>query len=93
VRPSVGIEAPARRLKLDFSPLLLEDYYLGKREAIEREHIEEIIARLKSPKFADHVRGLPVTIRRAPAKLPTSATYSDGDWWDFAAASARAFNG
>jgi hypothetical protein len=55
VRPSVGIEAPARRLKLDFSPLLLEDYYLGKREAIEREDI--------------------------------------GDWWDFAAASARAFNG
>jgi molybdate-binding protein len=59
VRPSVGIEAPARRLKLDFSPLLLEDYYLGKREAIEREDIEEIIARLKTPKFADHVRGVP----------------------------------
>jgi molybdate transport repressor ModE-like protein len=54
----IGIEAAARRLKLDFIPLFLEDYYLlGKRETIEREDIEEIIASLK--KFADHVRGIP----------------------------------
>jgi molybdate transport repressor ModE-like protein len=56
----IGIEAAARRLKLDFIPLFLEDYYLlGKRETIEREDIKEIIASLKSPKFADHVRGIP----------------------------------
>jgi molybdate transport repressor ModE-like protein len=56
----IGIEAAARRLKLDFIPLFLEDYYLlGKRETIEREDIKEIITSLKSPKFADHVRGIP----------------------------------
>lgn len=56
----IGIEAAARRLKLDFIPLFLEDYYLlGKRETIERNDIENIIASLKSPKFAEQVRGIP----------------------------------
>jgi molybdate transport repressor ModE-like protein len=56
----IGIEAAARRLKLDFIPLFLEDYYLlGKRETIEREDIKEIVASLKSPRFADHIRGIP----------------------------------
>jgi molybdate-binding protein len=32
----IGIEAAARRLKLDFIPLFVEDYYLlGKRETVE----------------------------------------------------------
>jgi molybdate transport repressor ModE-like protein len=56
----IGIEAAARRLKLDFIPLFLEDYYLlGKRETIEREDVAEIVADLKSSKFVDHVHGIP----------------------------------
>ena len=56
----IGIEAAARRLKLDFIPLFLEDYYLlGKRETIERDDIENIVASLKSPEFAGQVRGIP----------------------------------
>lgn len=56
----IGIEAAARRLKLDFIPLFLEDYYLvGKRETIERDDIKEIVTSLKSPKFAEHVSGIP----------------------------------
>jgi molybdate transport repressor ModE-like protein len=56
----IGIEAAARRLKLDFIPLFIEDYYLlGKRETIERDDIESIVASLKSPEFAGQVRGIP----------------------------------
>lgn len=56
----IGLEAAARRLKLDFIPLFVEDYYLlGKRETIERADVEEIVANLKSPDFAKHVRGIP----------------------------------
>jgi molybdate transport repressor ModE-like protein len=56
----IGIEAAARRLKLDFIPLFLEDYYLlGKRETIERDDIVDIIAKLKSQEFAKQVRGIP----------------------------------
>jgi molybdate transport repressor ModE-like protein len=56
----IGIEAAARRLKLDFIPLFIEDYYLlGKRETIERNDVEGIVTSLKSPEFVDHVRGIP----------------------------------
>src|SRR5215469_9673951 len=56
---AIGIEAAARRLKLDFIPLFVEDYYLlGKRETIERDDIASVVASLKSPEFAAHVRGI-----------------------------------
>jgi molybdate-binding protein len=56
----IGIEAAARRLKLDFIPLFVEDYYLlGKRETIEREDVATILTQLKSPAFAAQVRGIP----------------------------------
>jgi molybdate transport repressor ModE-like protein len=56
----IGIEAAARRLKLDFIPLFVEDYYLlGKRETIERNDVESIVASLKSPDFAAQVRSIP----------------------------------
>jgi molybdate transport repressor ModE-like protein len=56
----IGIEAAARRLKLDFIPLFVEDYYLlGKRETIERADIESIISILRSPDFTRLVDGIP----------------------------------
>jgi len=56
----IGIEAAARRLKLDFIPLFIEDYYLlGKRETIERADVESIVSSLKSPEFAAQVRSIP----------------------------------
>ena len=56
----IGIEAAARRLKLDFIPLFVEDYYLlGRREIFERADVEAIVASLKSEEFAAHVRGIP----------------------------------
>jgi putative molybdopterin biosynthesis protein len=56
----VGIEAAARRLRLDFIPLFVEDYYLlGKRETFERADFEAIVASLKSEKFTAKVRGIP----------------------------------
>jgi len=56
----IGIEAAARRLKLDFIPLFVEDYYLlGKRETVERSDVDAIVAILKSPDFAALVHGVP----------------------------------
>jgi molybdate-binding protein len=56
----IGIEAAARKLKLDFIPLFVEDYYLlGKRETVERPDVEAIVTSLKSQEFARHVRGIP----------------------------------
>lgn len=56
----IGIEAAARRLKLDFIPLFVEDYYLlGKRETVERADVESIVTSLKSAEFAEQVRGFP----------------------------------
>ncbi|MGB6730785.1 MAG: substrate-binding domain-containing protein [Xanthobacteraceae bacterium] len=56
----IGIEAAARRLKLDFIPLFVEDYYLlGKRETIERDDVNAIVSILKSRDFAALVRGIP----------------------------------
>jgi putative molybdopterin biosynthesis protein len=48
----LGIEAAARRLKMDFIPLFREDYYLlAKNETIEREDIQDIVAVLRSENF------------------------------------------
>jgi putative molybdopterin biosynthesis protein len=48
----LGIEAAARKLKMDFIPLFREDYYLlAERETIEREDIQNIIAVLKTESF------------------------------------------
>ena len=56
----IGIEAAARRLKLDFIPLFVEDYYLlAKRETIERDDVKAIVSILKSPDFAALVRSIP----------------------------------
>jgi putative molybdopterin biosynthesis protein len=56
----IGIEAAARKLKLDFIPLFTEDYYLlGKRETIEQPDVEAIIASLRSNEFAAQVRNIP----------------------------------
>jgi molybdate-binding protein len=49
---SLGIEAAARRLKLDFIPLFHEDYYLlAKRETIEREDMQDIVSVLRTENF------------------------------------------
>jgi molybdate transport repressor ModE-like protein len=56
----VGIEAAARKLKLDFIPLFVENYYLlGKRETVERADVEAIVTRLRSSDFAEQVRNIP----------------------------------
>jgi putative molybdopterin biosynthesis protein len=56
----IGIEAAARRLKLDFIPLFVEDYYLlGKRETVERTDVEAIVGVIKSDDFAALVREIP----------------------------------
>ena len=56
----LGIEAAARRLKLDFVPLFIENYYLlGKRETIDRVEVQDIVGILKSPEFAGLVSGIP----------------------------------
>jgi molybdate-binding protein len=52
----LGIEAAARRLKIDFIPLFSEDYYLlAKRETIEREDVQNIIAMLNTDAFRNIV--------------------------------------
>jgi putative molybdopterin biosynthesis protein len=56
----LGIEAAARRLKLDFIPLFREDYYLlAKRETIEREDIQDIVAVLRTESFRGIVATFP----------------------------------
>jgi putative molybdopterin biosynthesis protein len=56
----LGIEAAARRLKMDFIPLFREDYYLlAKRETIEREDVQNIISVLKTEAFRNIVAGFP----------------------------------
>jgi putative molybdopterin biosynthesis protein len=56
----LGIEAAARRLKMDFIPLFHEDYYLlAKRETIEREDVQRIIAVLKTEGFREIVAAFP----------------------------------
>ena len=56
----LGIEAVARRLKLDFIPLFREDYYLlFKHETLEREDIREIVAVLRTESFRSIVATFP----------------------------------
>jgi putative molybdopterin biosynthesis protein len=56
----LGIEAAARRLKMDFIPLFCEDYYLlGKRETIEREDVQSVISVLKTEAFRNIVAAFP----------------------------------
>ncbi|HET7849522.1 MAG TPA: substrate-binding domain-containing protein [Pseudolabrys sp.] len=56
----VGIEAAARRLKMDFIPLFVEDYYLlAKKETIERDDVEAIVSLFKSPDFAALAGAIP----------------------------------
>src|SRR5262249_37091686 len=56
----LGIEAAARRLKIDFIPLFSEEYYLlAKRERIEREDVQNIIAVLKTDAFRNIVAAFP----------------------------------
>jgi putative molybdopterin biosynthesis protein len=56
----LGIEAAARKLKMDFIPLFHEDYYLlAKRETIEREDVQRIIAVLKTEGFREIVAAFP----------------------------------
>jgi putative molybdopterin biosynthesis protein len=56
----LGIEAAARRLKLDFIPLFREDYYLlAKHETIEREDIQDIVSVLRTENFRTIVATFP----------------------------------
>jgi molybdate transport repressor ModE-like protein len=56
----LGIEAAARKLRLEFIPLFTEDYYLLiKREAAEQKNIAELIEVLKSDIFSSLVSSIP----------------------------------
>jgi len=56
----LGIEAAARRLKIDFVPLFHEDYFLlAKRETIERDDVQSIISVFKTDAFRKIVAGFP----------------------------------
>jgi molybdate-binding protein len=56
----LGIEAAARRLKIDFIPQVSEDYYLlGKRETIDRSDVATIVSVLRSDSLADIVQSIP----------------------------------
>ena len=56
----LGIEAAARKLKMDFIPLFREEYYLlAKRETIEREDIQNIVAVLGTESFRKIVDAFP----------------------------------
>ena len=56
----LGIEAAAKRLRLEFIPLFTEDYYLlVKKEAIEQKNIADLIDVLKSATFRSLVEGIP----------------------------------
>jgi molybdate-binding protein len=56
----IGIEAAARKLKMDFIPLFAEDYYLlAKRETVERPDLQDIIGVLRSDTFKRMAAGIP----------------------------------
>lgn len=56
----VGIEAAAKKLRLEFIPLFTEDYYLlVKKEALEQKHIAELIEVLKSAEFRALAAAIP----------------------------------
>jgi molybdate transport repressor ModE-like protein len=55
-----GIEAAARKLRLQFIPLFTEDYYLlVKKEALEQKNIADLLDVLKSADFRSLVNGIP----------------------------------
>ncbi len=56
----LGIEAAAKKLRLEFIPLFTEDYYLlVKKEAIEQKNIADLIDVLKSTTFRSLVDSIP----------------------------------
>src|SRR5690348_1547554 len=56
----IGIEAAARKLRMDFIPLFLENYYLlAKKETIERDEIAALVSLFKSPDFLALVSAVP----------------------------------
>jgi putative molybdopterin biosynthesis protein len=56
----LGIEAAAKRLRLEFIPLFTEDYYLlVKKEAIDQKNIADLIDVLKSATFHSLVGSVP----------------------------------
>jgi molybdate transport repressor ModE-like protein len=56
----LGIEAAARKLKMDFVPLFAEDYYLlGKRETTERDDVAHIVGVLQGDAFRRIVHAYP----------------------------------
>jgi molybdate transport repressor ModE-like protein len=55
-----GLEAPARHFKLDFIPLASERYFLLCREtALGSPALQQVLAALHSPAFAEAVNALP----------------------------------
>ncbi len=55
-----GIEAAAKKLRLEFIPMFTEDYYLLlKKDALEQKNIAELIDVLKSATFRTLVGGIP----------------------------------
>ena len=55
-----GIEAAAKKLRLDFIPMFTEDYYLlVKREALEQKNIADLLEVLKSSTFRSLVSAIP----------------------------------
>ena len=55
-----GIEAAAKKLRLQFIPMFTEDYYLlVKKEALEQKNIADLIDVLKSATFRSLVGGIP----------------------------------
>lgn len=56
----LGIEAAAKKLRLQFIPMFAEDYYLlVKKEALEQKNIADLIAVLKSEAFRSLVSTIP----------------------------------
>ncbi|HEU4659753.1 MAG TPA: substrate-binding domain-containing protein [Pseudolabrys sp.] len=56
----IGVEAAARKLRMDFVPLFAEDYFLlAKKETIEHPNVKAIVSVLKSPDFSALVGTIP----------------------------------
>lgn len=56
----VGIEAAARKLRLQFIPMFTENYYLlVKKEALEQKNVSDLLEVLKSTAFHSLVSGIP----------------------------------
>jgi putative molybdopterin biosynthesis protein len=56
----LGIEAAAKKLRLDFIPLFTEDYYLlAKKETLEQKNVTDLVEMLQSPAFRALVEAIP----------------------------------